>query len=97
MEKFGPILAIAVIAILLIVITSIFPLTPEQQRGFIFIGVALLLFLVAGITFTLHWIVGLVIGIIGIILLSIGVNSLLSSTHTTSAGLLLISNVFLPS
>jgi uncharacterized membrane protein len=73
MEKFGPIVAIALIAILLIAISSVFPVSPQMQSGLVFVGISILLFLVAGVTFSLHWIIGGVVGIIAFILFMIGI------------------------
>jgi len=74
----GAIAGVSAIAILMIVLgaSNIFALSPDQCRGLIFTGISLISFIVSGITFSLHWVVGTVVGVIAIVLFAIGVNAL---------------------
>ena len=90
MRGYGPIVAIGAISVLMILIgtSNIFGLSPEACRGFIFIGISLLLFLVAGAAFSFHWIAGVVVLAIGVIVFLIGLNAVGCSKETTPVSLL---------
>jgi len=76
-KAYGAIAGVGAIAILMILLgaSNIFALSPDQCRGLIFTGISLISFIVSGITFSLHWIVGTGVGVIAIVLFAIGVSA----------------------
>ena len=59
----GGIVGVGIIGILLIIIGAWLPLPHDWKWGFILLGICVLLGLLAGATFTLHWAVGTVCGV----------------------------------
>jgi hypothetical protein len=89
---------VGAIAILMIVLgtSNNFGFSPESGKGFIFIGISLLLFIAAGVSFSLHWIVGLPRGVTGVVVFTISLNHFSSSTNSSSTTLLpTINNILL--
>ena len=76
-KAYGAIAGVGAIGIFMIVAggSNMFGLPPESCRGLTLIGVSLLLFIVSGATFSLHWIVGAVVGVIGVIVFSLGLSA----------------------
>jgi hypothetical protein len=57
---YGGIVGVGVIGIFLIIIGAWLPIPHDWKLGFILLGICIILGLLAGATFTLHWAVGLV-------------------------------------
>jgi len=75
---YGAIVGVGILGIFLIILgtSNIFGLSPIQCRGLVFVGVSILGFLISGATFSLHWIVGAVVGAGSIALFLIGINAI---------------------
>jgi len=59
MEKYGALVAVGIVAILMIVIASIGGLSPHIVRGIIFTAISILLIIASAAAWSAHWIVGL--------------------------------------
>jgi hypothetical protein len=91
-NTYGAIIAVGIVGILLIVIGSAFGLPANLSRGCILIGISLLLFLVAGATFGLHWVVGGVVGVVGIVVFLFGMHYVLTPPPSNQTSLLSLIN-----
>lgn len=67
MEKYGPLVAIGIVAILMIVIADLVGLPPHIVRGIIFTAISVILVLTSAATWSVHWIVGLAALIVAIV------------------------------
>jgi hypothetical protein len=63
----GGIVGVGTIGIVLIVFGACMPLSTDWKWSFILLGIGILLALVAGATFRLHWIVGTVFGVAAVV------------------------------
>lgn len=66
---YGGIVGVGVVAILLIIIGAWLPLSPDLKWALVLTGIGLLLALVAGVTFSSSWIVGVVFGVAALVVL----------------------------
>ena len=89
-KAYGAIAGIGAIGILMILTgtSNIFGLSPESCKGFILVGISLLLFIASGATFSLQWILGTAVGVVGLIVFLFGINSFASSTNPAPNSLL---------
>ncbi|MDD4877009.1 MAG: hypothetical protein PHQ86_07790 [Dehalococcoidales bacterium] len=90
MKGYGPIFGVGAIGVLLIYMgaSNLFGLSPEMARGLIFIGISLLLFLFGGAAFSFHWIAGVVVLVIGVIVFLYGLNLAGCANNTNQQSLL---------
>jgi cell division protein FtsW (lipid II flippase) len=96
MKDSGGIIGVGILAILCIIVGVAFGLPPNISRGLILVGISIILFIVAGATWSHSWIVGLVCLCGGVAAFLIGVNAFLQPESSSPATLLAIIESILP-
>jgi hypothetical protein len=87
-NPYGIVVAVGLVAILLIIMGSIFPFSSDQKTGLVLVGISMLLFLVAGAVFGGSWQIGLAIGGVAFIIFAFSVHSFLAEPNPTTTSLL---------